>query len=548
MNVSRREWLLALVVSLGLVVILSLPYFLGHSLARPGTFFTGLVMNPEDSQSYFAKMLQGYDGQWLYRIPFTPESHRPAFIGGFYLALGQMARFLNLSLVQIWHLARAVAALFLFLITFGFIAKFLERPRWRWTAFLLAIIGSGLGWLFLIMNQAQWLGDFLVDFRMPESHLFFTALTYPHEAAGTGLLLAVFWLLLEALNAATRAWLYALVAGLANLALGIVYPFLVFLVGTSAGLYWLYLSIQRRRLLWRKAGLAAIVFVVPLPLFLYYAYTYQVNEVFRVWAEQAATLSPPWPHYLVAYGLLLIPAVLPLLRSSWREQIDDWLAFLWLWVIAAAFLLYAPLGQQRRFVQGLQVPLSILATVGLKSVVLPWLQATRPFQRLASRPRYSVDGLTSLLLFALVAFAAISSLYLWADVTAMTTIVQPYPFFRTDEEAAAVDWLRANADPDEVVLTTYETGNFVAARSGLPVVIGHWAETNNWSRRLADTNAFYDASAGDNWRQDYLSANDVRYVWHGPLERLIGDYDPGRSAYLRSVYDGSETTIYVVQP
>ncbi|UCG22734.1 MAG: hypothetical protein JSW55_11170, partial [Chloroflexota bacterium] len=275
---------------------------------------------------------------------------------------------------------------------------------------------------------------------------------------------------------------------------------------------------------------------------------YRVNDVYRAWAENAATLSPPWPHYLIAYGLLLVPAVLPLLRKSWREQIDDSLAFPWLWVMATALLMYAPLGQQRRFVQGVQVPLSILATVGLMSVILPWLQATRPFQRLASRPRYSVDGLTSLLLFAFVAFAAISSLYLWADVTSMTTIVQPYPFFRTDEEAAAVDWLRANAGPDEVVLTTYETGNFVAARSGLPVVIGHWAETINWSRRLADTNAFYDASAGDDWRQDYLSENEVRYVWHGPLERALGDYDPSRSAYLRPVYDGPQTQIYALQP
>lgn len=548
MNISRREWLQALVVSLVLVAIVTLPYILGHTLARPGTFFTGLVMNPEDSQSYFAKMLQGYDGQWLYRIPFTPEAHRPAFVGGFYLALGQLARFLGLSLIQIWHLARALASLFLFLITFGFIARFLDQARWRWTAFILAIVGSGLGWLFLVLNQAQWLGAFLVDFRMPESHLFFTALTYPHVAAGTGLLLVVFWLLLEALTANRRAWLYALAAGLANLVLGIVYPFLVFLVGTTAGLYWIYLSIQKRRLLWRQAGLAAIAFAVPLPLFLYYAYTYRVNDVYRAWAEQAATLSPPWPHYLIAYGLLLAPAVLPLLRKSWREQIDDSLAFLWLWLLAAAFLLYGPLGQQRRFVQGLQVPLSVLATVGLKSVILPWLLATRSFQRLASRPRYSTDGLTSLLLFAFVAFTAISSLYLWADVTAMTTFVQPYPFFRTQEEAAAVDWLRANADPHEVVLTTYETGNFVAARSGLPVVIGHWAETINWGRRLADTDAFYDASAGDDWRQDYLNAHDVRYVWHGPLERAIGDYDPGRSPYLRPFYDGSETQIYSVQP
>ncbi|MGD8858350.1 MAG: hypothetical protein PVG33_18600, partial [Chloroflexota bacterium] len=140
MKASRREWLLALGLSLALVLLLSLPYLLGHVLARPGTYFTGQIMNPEDSQSYFAKMLQGYQGRWLYTIPFTPEAHQPAFIGGFYLALGQLARVLGLSLVQIWHVARMAAGLFLFLATFGFVASFLERSRWRWTAFLLAVL------------------------------------------------------------------------------------------------------------------------------------------------------------------------------------------------------------------------------------------------------------------------------------------------------------------------------------------------------------------------------------------------------------------------
>lgn len=548
MKATRSEWLWALVVSAMLVTILSLPYFLGHVLARPGTFFTGLVMNPEDSQSYFAKMLQGLNGQWLYTIPFTPEAHRPAFIGGFYLALGQLARFLGLTLVQIWHLARVITGFFLFLVTFGFIARFLQQPRWRWTAFLLAAVGSGLGWLLLIFDQSQWLGGFLVDFRMPESHLFFIALTYPHVAAGTGLLLLIFWLYLRGLDSPHRAWPYALTAGLANLLLAIVYPFLIYLVAATIGFHWLYLAIRARRFFWQQAALLVLIFAIPLPLYLYYAYTYQVNDVYRAWAEQAGTLSPPWPHYLIAYGLLLAPALLTLLRKSGRLALDRAAIFLWLWIAAVAVLLYAPMGQQRRFVQGLQVALAILATIGLRDVIVPWLVSTSAFQRLAARPRYSTNGLIALFLFGFVAFSAISSLYLLADVSAMTTIVQPYPFFRTDEEAAAIDWLRDNADPSGVVMATYGTGNYVAAHAGLPVVIGHWAETVNWEQRLTDSNAFYGVTVEDDWRQKFLEANDVRYVWHGPLERAYGAYDPDQSPFLESLYAGPETQIYAFRP
>ena len=52
-------------------------------ITAPGLSFTGILMNPEDSQTYFAKMLQGYNGRFLYTIPFTPEPHDPAFVGVF---------------------------------------------------------------------------------------------------------------------------------------------------------------------------------------------------------------------------------------------------------------------------------------------------------------------------------------------------------------------------------------------------------------------------------------------------------------------------------
>jgi hypothetical protein len=251
---------------------------------------------------------------------------------------------------------------------------------------------------------------------------------------------------------------------------------------------------------------------------------------------------------LIAYGLLLVLAVLPLLRKSWREQIDDSLVFLWLWLVAAAVLLYGPFGQQRRFVQGLQVALSILATVGLKTVVVPWLTGTRPFRAVVARPRYTADGMISLFLFAFVAFCGLASLYLLADVTATTALVQPYPFFRTDEEATAAAWLRENGDPSSVVLATYETGNYIGAQVGYPVVIGHWAETVNWQSRLDDSNAFYGQTVDEAWRQQFLAANDVSFVWYGPLERAYGDYDPSHSKYLRVLYRGPETQIYAVRP
>jgi hypothetical protein len=543
--ISRREWIIALLISLAMTTILTIPYLLGYYLARSGTVFTGLIMNPEDSQSYFAKMLQGYDGHWLYTIPFTSERHEPAFIGGFYLLLGQVARWFNLSLDYVWNGARVVADIILFLFTFFFICTFLDDKRQRWTAYLLAILGSGLGWLLFALRKFEWLGAFPVDFKMPEAHLFFSALTFPHVAVGTTILLLSYWLLLKALHGADKLWIFAILAGLANLLLGIVYPFLIFLVVATSGSYWLFLCVRAKQILWRQAGFIAVALMVPLPLILYYATIQLNNEVFRAWSDQAITLSPPFPHYLVAYGIMIGLSLISFIRKEHPGE-ARLKAFLWAWIIAAAILLYAPLNPQRRYVQGIQVPLSILASVGLLKVAIPWLVNTRPFRRLVDRPRYSRDGLVRFLIFAFLLFMSISNLYILLDVSFTAGIKQPYPFFRSQEEVKAINWMKTNTERSAIVLAAYETGNYIAAHAGNPVVVGHWAETIDWDRQLDQTIRFYDGKTDDKWRQEFLNSNEISYVWYGPQERWLGDFAPVKAGYLAPIYSAGEVEIFVV--
>ncbi len=543
MNVTPHEWVIAALIALAAIALTLIPYVLGYALARPGTEFTGIIMNPEDSQSYFAKMLAGYDGEWLYTIPFTPEELTPAFVGGFYIALGHLARGLGLSLGAMWHLARVIADVILFLVTFGFISMFLRDSGARWTAYLLAIFGSGLGWLLFLLNQPYWLGAFPVDFKMPEAHLFFTALTFPHFALGSALVVASLWFLFKAMNAAD-GWLAALGAGSTNLALAIVYPFLIYLILVTAGIYWIYLSANSRRILWRQGFVMAMTFLIPAPLLLWYGLTLATNPVFRAWDAQAVTPSPPLPHYLAAFGVMLLLGLLTFRR---REQaLDKSFAFLWAWVAAVALLVYAPLNPQRRFVEGVQVPLAILASAGMYGVVFPWLERTRGFRRLAVRRRYSVPGLERLFIVVFLVLMSLSNAYILTSVSVTAAVQQFYPLFRPSSEIAAVDWLRANTPRSEVVLGAYETGNYVAARAGNRVVLGHWAETVDWQTKFDEVTTFYNATMDDAWRGDLLTRYRVRYVWLGPRERELGNFDPLDVPLLQRVYSNSEVTIYRV--
>ncbi len=536
-----REWRMAFLIAVIAVAITLIPYALGYALQRPAMPFTGIVMNPEDSQSYFAKMLEGYDGQWLYTIPFTSEEHAPAVVGVFYLALGHVARAAGLSLDAIWHIARVLADLVLFLTTFGFVRVFIKEPRACWTAYCLALFGSGLGWVLFLLNQPYWLDAFPIDFKMPEAHLFFSALTFPHVALGTALILAVLWAVQRSTGRESQ-WRGMAVAGLGNLALAIVYPFLVYLTAAATGIYWLFLCIQAGRVLWRQAMWFSIAFLIPAPLLLGYAWTLFVNPAFRAWDAQAITLSPPWPHYIVGYGVMLVLCGLALRRRSSEHTL------LWAWLVAAAVLVYAPLNPQRRFVEGVQVPLAILATVGLVDVVLPWIERTRLFRAIAARPGYSTAGLSRLLIVLFLAGMSLSNLYILASLSVTTAVQQPDLLFRLQAEVAATEWLRANTERSAVLLADYETGNYVAAHAGNRVVVGHWAETIDYAEKVQQVKRFLDPATDDAARRELLGRYHVAYVWMGPREGKLGGYDPTQASYLEPVYSNAGVTIYRVRP
>jgi hypothetical protein len=558
--ITKREWLGALAVAVGTAVLLLLPYVLGDRSAPTGHVYMHLIMNPEDSLTYWAKMRQGLAGAWLYTIPFTPEPHQGAAIGLFYVWLGQVARWTGLSLTAVWHSSRFVADVLLFVVTFWFTAVFLADKLSRWTAYLLALFGSGLGWLLFLAGQTYWLGAFPVDFKQPDAHLFFTALTFPHTTLGTAIILFEVVVLKRigdrilgywdigilgniSIAQYPNIWLLAITAGLANILLGIVYPFLIYIVAVTAVLYFLYLLYQLRTIPWQAGFQIALLFLIPAPLYLYYAWVWQNNAVFRAWDAQAGTPSPPWPHYLVAFGLLLLLAALFWWKRPSQRQPT---AVLWCWIVAVALLVYAPLGPQRRFVQGVHVALAVLAAAGWVQVILPRMGSTAVWQRLIANPRYTTAKLNHFAVVLFLLLMSLSNLFLLADVARVAGLAQPDLFFRPAVEMAAVEWLQEQGNT-AVVLGAYQTGNLLAAHTSNPVLLGHWAETVAYAEKETAVGQFFNTQTSDEWRQAFLAEWNVGYVWFGPREQALGGFDPGTADYLRPVYTNGGIVIYEVE-
>jgi hypothetical protein len=550
-GIGRREWLITLIITLTAVALLIAPYLLGHWLARPGTFYTGLLINVEDG-SYLSAIEQGRSGAWTYRNFFTVEQHDPVFIQGFYLALGHTARVLGLSAVAVWHLALVFFNLLLFLVLFAFICFHLAGPGQRRVAFLLLLFGSGFDlWRFPTwLERAAALEAVPVTLRMPEAHLFSSALTYPHFMAGILLIVAVFWFTFLALGrelSGGRRWAYVCLAAVANLLLAIVYPYLIFLVTAVLVAYYLYRCGQARQILWRQVAMLAVVYTLAAPLFLYYLFSLSGNQVMQTWNAQAVTRSPNPLHYVLTYLPYLV-AALPGLRLLRRDNFPrrEALLFLWLWLAAAAFLLYMPLNAQRRFVQGLQIPLAILATVGLYYYYLPRLRQNRFVVALAQRPRYSLDGLQRLATVSFLFLAGLVNVYLLAGAFITLAVVQPYPLFRPLAELEAMNWLRANSRPEEVVLAAYWTGSYLPYGAGNRIVVGQRYETIHFDSRRREVEHYYSQSADDGWRRSLLRRYGVAYVFAGPAERELGLFDPAHTPYLKQVFENDDAAVYRV--
>ena len=595
----RSAWIWVLGVSVGTAVLLQIPYLLGYLTTQEGQFYTGLIMNPEDSQTYWAKMTQGLQGAWAYTIPFTTEPHEPAYVGIFYVWLGQLARLTGLSLTAVWHGSRFVADVVLFGTVYWFVGLFMPENgkqstinekqstvngqqstennsqlsiinyqlfNGRKLAFLLALFGSGLGWLLFILQAPYWLNTFPIDFKQPGAHLFFTAMTFPHITLGTAFILLSIGLMARLgkeerrkkkeergedtfhfslftfhLSLTRKNLPTALLFGLSNLLLGIAYPFLIYIVAGTAVFYGLYLIWQKREIPWLFGGLTAVAFLIPAPLYLYYVKVLGNNAVFKAWDVQAITPAAPWPHYLVAFGPYLWLIWIHL-KDRTNEKSDS--IILYCWILSVILLLYAPLNPQRRFVQGVQVPLAILSSLVIIQTILPkWIKSAR-WQKIVARPRYETGKLARLLMVIFLLTMSISNIYLWADVVRTAVLVQPDPLFRQSDEQAAADWLRENTGPNEALFGSMQTGNLIAAQTARPVFVGHWAETVDFDQKRAQSIQFFAAETSNGWRQQLLADNQISYVWIGPRENRLGNVNPESFDFLTQVYHNHSITIY----
>lgn len=525
-RVPWNEWVWAGAWAVVVVGLALLP-FVGAALWAPsGSSFSGLLVNPQDGNSYLAKMRQGAQGAWLFHLPYSTEEHRGALLFPLYLLLGKGGAALHLPMVVAFHLARALAGLFLLLMVYLFIASLLDAVPVRRLAYLFVALGSGLSWL-----TSLW-GYLASDLLIPESNTFHTIFANPHFPLATGLLLAVF---LAARRAVERErWGLSLVAGGLSLLLTVAQPFL-YLSSVGVLLLWMVLRGWASRsfpLLQFQWLLPA--FLLPFPYLGLAAWALYRDPILRLWTEQNVTASPSLLAYALGFGVVALGALLGLAALRRRTfpygiTVDSRL-FLLAWALAGAVLAYLPFAFQRRLSEGWHVPLSILAAVGFSLFLLD--RVGSPQARRA-------------LTVGLLAAAMPTTLFL--PTTAVLGAHQMgEPFFIPQEEMQALVWLKQETSPAEAVLASPWRGNQIPAWAGNRVFWGHPFETVHSQAKLQLLDRFFSGEMMSTESEKLLQDAGIVLLYYGGLERRMGAFDPSQEPYLEPVYTNPQVTIYRV--
>jgi hypothetical protein len=202
-----------------------------------------------------------------------------------------------------------------------------------------------------------------------------------------------------------------------------------------------------------------------------------------------------------------------------------WLPLAWVGVVPA--LVYLPFNLQRRLVEGVQVPLSLLAALGISGLGLQGLKLR-------------------VVLGVLMVGLSLTNVLLVAG-NCLTLQGKPAPIYRDTAEVAALDWLDERVDFDHVVLAAHGTGNYLPARVGARAFVGHGPETVRFSEKKALVARFFQAPTSDAWRQGLLDEYGVDYVFWGAAERQLGTFDPQAASYLRQVYEAGKYAVLEVE-
>ena len=508
MHIMKKDSLWFLIAALMIMSLLTVPNWVGTHMQNDQLAYRGMYADLTDYSVYLSMMRSGEMGAWMYTMRFTNEALPPAFVRMFYVLLGHISGWTGLSVVAVYEIARwlfGIAALYAIYILCNSIFQKKNLAR---AAFLLISLGSGVGWLQLMVGvPLKPISP--IDFWLIDAYVFFSTSLFP--AFSYSLITMAFALKLFLDYFCKPKW--NLIAAICALAVTcqITNP-IAFVVVDLAFVGAVSFNWLQNKKLERHHILALFVIALAqIPLLVYNFSILVNNPLWNVYTAQNQTLSPPPSFYFWGFLPFWFFALPGILSAAKRRDIVS--GALVIWVVSAFALAYSPVAIQRRFLLGVTIPLGILAVIGFEEIS-NWAK---------------LSGRKNLLLTAYVSVASISTLYFLLG-SSLNLMSLPANHFYPRELQQALTWLNQHARPNDLVLSSKPTGELIAQYTHLRVYLGHEIETLYFERKTDEVTRFFNNQMDAGWAEN----TSADWVFYGPYEKeLSGDFSfaPGEVAY-----------------
>ena len=482
------------------------------------------------------------------------------------MVLGVCSRVLDLPPLLVYQAARIANSILLLVSLYVLISLLVRDKPVRRLAFLFAAIGSGFGWLWLGAQAILGIqGGATVDLREPGAVIFTSIMMSPLYTAAYVLMIFVFIMVVRWQQ--TLRLVYMVLAGAGALALALVHPYdyitVCAVTACFAGLMVLRGSISLRG---GAKALLLLVLISTAPM-IYNLHILTTDPVFHQWNSQMFERLGQPLLALLGFGIISLLAFYRYEGIKNLKERDNGYIFVVAWALTSCVLILAPSNIQRRLLLGMQIPLSILAAEAVYSDILPRLAQVGWLARFFGQASVArQQRLTRLLVGALLLLAIPTNLCVLGGIVYRQKVAAEGCL--TTDEVQALKWLETKTGRGEVVLASYDIGNYIPRVSGNSTFIGYYHLTANYVKKVARMNQFFKPEANRDERMAFLREYNIRYIYIGEREKRLGQYayeatsagaeprgmafkggpqvDLSEEPYLKTVFTNNTVTLFAV--
>ena len=522
---EERRWVF--IWSAVIVFVTCIPVIVAWVQTPEGWYYTGLLLNPGDSNTYLAKMRQGFDGKWLMSIAHTSEPHNPTFLHPFYLLLGHFARVFQLQLGFTFQFFRAITSYILLLVLYLFCALFWQEQIKRRIAFFYTIFASGFGWFLAFFDIPS------SDLAVPESVTFLTLLSSPHFSLSLSLIIInLIWGAKSLLN---RSWTSAIFLGFGQLILLYIHPHDIVITFLTLGIYFLSGWLIYKQWHWKISRYLILGWIICIPGIIHNLTLFTRDGLWRLWVTQEHPEVPAPVFFVSGYGLFTILAicglvVIFLFENNRKQRVFQIVA---IWVLFIILIIYLPIQSissvQVRLPKGLQIPIIFL---GIEAIFY------------FDHKLWGNKFVTSKYWIPLLIFFSLSNILIFSG-TFWRMKTPEIPWFYTTDDIDVMHWLEQNGTDEDIVLSLEWTGNHIPTQANVHVYVGHLYETIDYYEKLETAQIFFEEEMTEDEAWCFLRINGIDWVFIGSQE-IETPFLPDQKPYLLKSFSAGESAIYYV--